>query len=238
MADVVLLHGAMHGGWCWSRLLPYLRAGGHEVVAPTLTGMGERRHLLSPDVGLATHVADVVNILEFEALDSVTLVPHSYAGVVADAVAEVSERVARIVRLDAFVVEDGESLMDVEPGETQAFYRRWANERGEGWRLVPDTAFLDQWGVTEPADVAFVAPWLTDFPLRCLTDVAFLPTRRGQALTVGAIWHTSPALGGLASSRARVSTLGCPTIEVRAGHDAMVSHPGEVAAALEAAGLG
>lgn len=63
MTTFVLVHGAWHGGWCWRRLTPLLRAAGHEVFAPTLTGLGERRHLLSPDIDLATHAQDIVAVL-------------------------------------------------------------------------------------------------------------------------------------------------------------------------------
>ena len=79
MATFVLIHGAWHGGWCWKKVTPLLRAAGHDVYTPTLTGLGERAHLLSPAVDLACHVQDVVNVLEYEDLRQVVLVGHSYA---------------------------------------------------------------------------------------------------------------------------------------------------------------
>ncbi len=95
MTTYVLVHGAWHGGWCWKRVAPLLRAAGHEVYAPTLTGLGERAHLLSPEVGLDTHVQDIVNVLTYEDLQDVVLVGHSYGGMVVAGVAErAAERLA------------------------------------------------------------------------------------------------------------------------------------------------
>ena len=94
----VLVHGAWHGGWCWKRVLPLLRALGHEVFTPTLTGLGERQHLMSAEIGLDTHIQDVLGVLEYEDLRDVVLVGHSYAGMV---IAGVAEKAAdRITHLD------------------------------------------------------------------------------------------------------------------------------------------
>ena len=88
MATYVLVHGAWHGGWCWGRVTPLLRAAGHVVYTPTLTGLGERAHLLSPAIDLGTHVEDVVRVLHYEDLSDVVLVGHSYGGMVITGVAE------------------------------------------------------------------------------------------------------------------------------------------------------
>src|SRR5438128_128006 len=105
MATFVLVHGAWHGGWCWKRVTPLLRAAGHEVYATTLTGLGERVHLASPNVGLALHVQDVVGVLEYEDLRDVILVGHSYGGIVISGVADrVPERLRHLVYLDALVL--------------------------------------------------------------------------------------------------------------------------------------
>src|SRR5271154_7543097 len=88
MASFVLVHGGGHGGWCWSRLAPLLRAAGHQVYTPTLTGLGERSHLVTPDTDLDTHIADVVGVLKFEDLTNAILVGHSYGGMVITGVAD------------------------------------------------------------------------------------------------------------------------------------------------------
>lgn len=109
---LVIVHGAWGGAWQFSKVDPLLRERGFDVRRVTLTGLGERVHLASPDIGLGTHVDDVVNVILFENLRDIILVGHSYGGMVISGVAErVPERIARLVYLDAFVPEDGESLM-------------------------------------------------------------------------------------------------------------------------------
>src|SRR3954453_21148411 len=107
MATFVLVHGAWHGGWCWRRVAPLLRVAGHAVYTPTLTGLGERAHLLTREVGLETHIRDTVNVLECEELNDVILVGHSYGGIVITGTAErAPERVGHLVYLDAMVTLD------------------------------------------------------------------------------------------------------------------------------------
>src|SRR4051794_36628721 len=102
MATFVLVHGGSHGGWCWTKLTPLLRTAGHDVFAPTLTGLGERVHLLSRDVGLSTHITDITHVLEYEDLRDVVLVGHSYAGMVITGVAaQIPDRLRHLVYLDA-----------------------------------------------------------------------------------------------------------------------------------------
>jgi pimeloyl-ACP methyl ester carboxylesterase len=114
----VLVHGAWHGGWCWKKVAPLLRAAGHDVFTPTLTGLGERVHLLASEIDLATHVDDVLGVLEYEDLTNVVLVGHSYGGMVISGVAErAGSRLARLVYLDAFLPENGKALRDYAPGE-------------------------------------------------------------------------------------------------------------------------
>ena len=109
----VLVHGAWHGGWCWQRVTPLLRAAGHEVYAPTLTGLGERDHLASRGTSLATHIVDIADTLQMEDLKDVVLVGHSYGGMVITGVADRSRaRIRSLVYLDAFVPENGKSLLD------------------------------------------------------------------------------------------------------------------------------
>ena len=106
MTDFVLVHGGWHGGWCWRQLEDLLTAKGHRVFAPTLTGLAERRHLIDCVRGPDTHVADILQLLEFEDLSDITLVGHSYGGTIITAVASfVPERIARLVYLDAMVPE-------------------------------------------------------------------------------------------------------------------------------------
>jgi len=144
MATYVLVHGGWHGGWCWQRVTPLLRAKGHDVFTPTLTGLGDRAHLARPDVGLDTHIQDVVAMMEMEGLLDVTLVGHSYAGAVVQGVADrVPSRIARMVYLDAYVLENGKSLADYIPAERREGFLK-SGEQG-GFPPFPPQAF----GVTK-----------------------------------------------------------------------------------------
>ena len=114
MATFVLVHGTGHGGWCWQKLAPLLRAGGSEVYTPTLTGLGDRSHLLGCGVDLTTHITDVASLLFYEDLLDVILVGHSYAGMVITGVAAtVPERLRLLVYLDAYLPDEGQSELDL-----------------------------------------------------------------------------------------------------------------------------
>lgn len=162
MATFVIVHGAWGGGWTWQYVARRLRSAGHEVFTPTLTGMGERIHLATPDVDLATHVLDVVNVLEAEDLHDVVLAGHSYGGMPITGVAErVPERLSHLVYLDAFVPRDGESLLDLlGPRAHAETERAWQNS-DDGWRVLwpGDTTTPRPW---PPATPHFVPqPWKT-----------------------------------------------------------------------------
>ncbi len=120
----------------WKKLTPLLRSAGHMVYTPTLTGCGERVHLSHPDIGLETHILDVVNVLTFEELSEVILVGHSYGGNVITGVADrMAERLASLVYLDANVPEDGQSLVDLMPAEIRERFWERAHDKGKQWSL-------------------------------------------------------------------------------------------------------
>lgn len=113
MATLVLVHGAWLGGWVWQRVAPELRARGHTVYTPTLTGLGDREHLLGPDVDLELHATDLLKVLEYEDLQRITLVGHGYGGAVVQQVgALASARIGRYVFIDALLAKDSGSLHD------------------------------------------------------------------------------------------------------------------------------
>src|SRR5215469_5433201 len=110
----VLVHGAWHGGWCWQRVADRLRSGGHSVFTPTLTGLGERSHLLREGIDIGTHIADVVNVMKWEQLTDVVLCGHSYGGFVISGVAEqMAPAIRSVVFLDAFVPNDGDTTLSL-----------------------------------------------------------------------------------------------------------------------------
>ena len=136
MASVVLAHGAWSAAWAWKKMRPLLRAAGHEFFSPTYTGLGERAHLANPEVDLTTHIDDVASVLEFEDLKDVTLLGHSYGGMVATGVADrLADRIARVVYIDAFAPKDGQSLFDLVGPKAEGNMRKGAEKDGDGWKL-------------------------------------------------------------------------------------------------------
>jgi pimeloyl-ACP methyl ester carboxylesterase len=232
MTTYVLLHGAWHGGWAWQRVVPALRAAGHEVHAPTLTGLSDRAHLLNPQVGLGTHVQDVVALVEAHDAHDVVLVGHSYAGQIVTGVADrIPDRIAERVYLDAFVGDDGDAAIDLLPAEVAGHYRESVAGPGFGW-LVPVRS-LEKLGVTEKADFDWLMPrltphpWLTyTEPLRLTGGVDRVPARFIECVDWMRVFE---AQGERAAAR------GWPVYELATGHEAMVTAPDELAALLLAA---
>ncbi|HEX7309099.1 alpha/beta fold hydrolase [Lentzea sp.] len=223
----VLVHGAWHSGQCWSKVVPRLGASGRPVFAPTLTGYGETRHLLSEDTGLRTHVADVVRLLVEEDLHDVVLVGHSYAGMVISGVAnEVPERIARLVYLDAMVPEHGESAFDVLPASRGML--------GDGWRVPPPPEPFGLFGVTDPADVAWVRSMLSDQTVHCLDEPVAMDHPALAAIPRTHI-HCTPKPEGIDPRPVPAVQPNGEPADVRelvSGHDCMVIVPGELAAML------
>jgi pimeloyl-ACP methyl ester carboxylesterase len=236
MATFVLVHPAWHGAWCWRKVSPLLRAQGHEVVTPTLTGLGERSHLAHPLIGLETHIRDVVNVLTYADLGGVILVGHSNGGTLITAVADrVPERLAHLVYLDAFVPKDGEATIDLITFPREAWEARVRTE-GYGW-LIPslqpipwDDFVRDVWRVTDEADRRWMVERLGPTPFKTFTD----PVRRTNPTAeqlprtyIRCLQHSSPAFDRFAEM-AR-STSGWRYRELATAHEAFVTMPRELA---------
>src|SRR5262245_57469781 len=167
MATFLICHGAWSAGWAWKKVRPLLRAAGHEVFTPTYTGLGERAHLSSRAVNLDTHIADVLGVIDCEDLRDVVLVGHSYGGMVATGVADrARERIAKLVYIDAFVPEHGESLLGMEPAEVRARRLEAIAAHGDGWLIPPNPPPPD----TSPEDLAWITPRRRWQPVGCLTQ--------------------------------------------------------------------
>src|SRR5437773_7542923 len=166
-ATFVLVHGAWHGGWCYARVAALLRARGHTVFTPTLTGQGERAHLMSGAINLSTHIEDVLGVFHYERLSDVVLAGHSYGGMVITGVADrIPERVRALAYLDAFIPADGQSLFDINiPANTQRFLAQ-AGTSGGLTVPAPSAAYF---GVNA-ADAVTVDALATPFPLGCFTE--------------------------------------------------------------------
>lgn len=238
MATFVLVHGAFIGGWCWRYLRPLLTAAGHEVWTPTLTGAGERSHLLTPDVGLSTHIQDVVNVLEYEDLRDVILLGHSYSGMVITGVADrVADRVAQLVYLDSQIATHGLNAMGASPGSTTEKLGDMSAEAGP--RMLPPLP-LDAMGIFAPELRAWVEPKLVQLPMKCLEEPIFLSRgepamprsyiRCTERESLEAVFKGDP-LGPFVEKARRE---GFRFHEIASGHHPMITHPKELAAILSA----
>jgi pimeloyl-ACP methyl ester carboxylesterase len=231
MSTFVLVHGAWHGGWCWRAVRRLLDRAGHEVLAPSLTGLGERKHLARPDVDLETHIGDIVSILEMEDLRDVVLVGHSYGGMVVTGAADrAHERIKRIVYLDAFVPENGRCVLDYVVPERAARMR----EEGEQTGSVSPPP-LSLWGLTEPEHIDFVKPREVRHPYRTMSQRIIL---RNEAVLAGIpktfIYCSSPATGSFDQFAAKYrSDPAWKYFELKTGHDAMILMPERVAEILQ-----
>jgi pimeloyl-ACP methyl ester carboxylesterase len=228
MALFVLVPGAWLGGWCWRDMADRLRAQGHRVVTPTLSGLGERSHLLTREVGLHTHVADIAGLLRYHDLAQVVLVGHSYGGTVITAVGEqAAERIARLVYLDASVPLDGQSNDDVIGPEMAARLRSTAQASGDGWRVPPADYVTERM----PQELrGWVSERLTPHPLRTFAEPVQLRSVAAAALPRTYIRTTrSPLYDGLVD---RCRKAGWPCHELPGGHYAMLTEPRAVATAL------
>jgi len=121
MATFVVAHGAWSAGWAWKKMHPLMAARGHRLLTPTFTGLGERGHLPRPDIDLETHIADILGVLAFEDLTHLSLIGHSYGGMVATGVADRARaRIARLIYIDAFAPADGDSVIELLPASARA----------------------------------------------------------------------------------------------------------------------
>ncbi len=229
MTDIVLVHGAWHGAWCWRRVLPLLWGAGHRVVPVTLSGLGERAHQLSPAITLDTHVQDVVTAVRAEECRDAVLVGHSYGGMVVTGAADrLGGAVGRLVYVDAVVpAESGECWSTRNPPAVQEQRRAAIAEHGV---LPPPPASV--YGLTGE-DAVWVERRQTPQPPGVYDDPLHFDVGRWTARPRTFVDCPSPALPTIAPSRELVrSQPGWEVVELATGHDPMISTPDELAAVL------
>ena len=230
MSTYVLVHGAWHGSWCWKRVRKALQAQGHEVFTPTLTGVGERSHLLSPQVNLETHIDDVVNLIRWEELSNVVLCGHSYGGAVVSGVADrIPELIAALVYLDAFVLEDGQNVHDDLSPKDRNSQLESVRLNGEGWKVPPisaagfnvnakDAAWMDR-QCTMQSLATFQQPLRLSGKINAVKDVTFI-------LATG--YEAPPFMPSYERAKAK----GWKTLSLSCGHDVMLDMPEELTTIL------
>jgi pimeloyl-ACP methyl ester carboxylesterase len=183
MTKFVLVHGAWQTASTWDLVIPKLRAVGHEVWIPPLTGLENDANLLTPAIGLQTHIDDVVGFLTHENLQDVTLVGHSYAGMIITGVAENAlHRLNRLVYVDAFIPRDGQSALNLLPETVVQSFRQQAENTGAGWRLKAGEGQLDMWGLKAGPARDFVRSRLSDFSLNCFREAIQIPENAAAKL--------------------------------------------------------
>jgi pimeloyl-ACP methyl ester carboxylesterase len=230
MATFVLVHGAWHGSWCWKRVRTALQARGHEVFTPTLTGVGERSHLLSPDVNLATHIQDVVNLIQWEELSDVVLCGHSYGGCVISGVADrMPDRLGALVYLDAIVLENGQSLLDALPPAQRDFQLEVTLSHGDGWKVPPIPAEVFN---VNANDREWVNHQCTVQPLATFQQALELRGSANPVANVTFILATDFENSPFPPFYERAGVKGWKTLTVACGHDVMLDRPGELTSIL------
>lgn len=228
----VLVHGGGHGGWCYQPVARLLRAKGCEVYAPTLTGLGERSHLLSAEIDLDTHITDVVNVLHYEDLHDVILVGHSYGGMVITGVADrAAARVGHLVYLDAATPQSGQSLLDLAAPLLNAARQHARIENGVELVLDPGTDPLGFYGVTDPEQIEWMKSRLTPHPWKSFEQKLRLDNPQALARIPQSHIVCTSTLSGRNVEALRTQAEG-RLWDIDTGHDLMITEPQQVAELL------
>jgi pimeloyl-ACP methyl ester carboxylesterase len=236
MADFVLVHGAWHGAWCWRRVVDALQAQGHRAFAVTLTGVGDRAHLMSPLITLETHIADVANTIEAEELQQVVLAVHSYAGMIGTALADrMPQRLKHLVYVDAVVPRPGESWSSTHASATREARIAAAGASPDYSFPAPDPSVFG----LAAEDHDWVRRRQTPHPGHTYQAPLQFEPRRVAGVPRTFVDCVKPRLGTIDSIRPRVRDPnfwdgawagggGIRVVELATGHDPMVSAPAEL----------
>jgi len=240
MANFVLVHGAWHGGWCWRPVVQALAAAGHRAHAVTLTGVGERAHLLSPAITLETHITDVSNAIQMEEMRDVVLVVHSYAGMVGTALADrMAQRLRHLVYVDAVLPEPGESWSSTHAPATRES-RMVAAEASPDFSFPPPDPSV--FGLSGEG-YEWVKRRQTPHPGHTYDAALHFDPQRVAAVPRLYVSCVQPKLATIDVARARAADPGfwggawqggggARLVELATGHDPMVSAPQELARLL------
>jgi pimeloyl-ACP methyl ester carboxylesterase len=230
MSTYVLVHGAWHGSWCWKRVRRALQSHGHDVFTPTLTGLGERSHLISPQINLETHIDDVVNCIRWEQLSDVILCGHSYGGcVIRGAADRLADRIGALVYLDAFVPQTGQRMLDMLPPEVRNGVLDQVQTAGEGSKVPPipaeafhlnenDRDWVNRQCTFQPIET-FLQPLKLTGAIESIRDITYVLAGGCQ-----------PTLFTPFYEKAQLT--GWKTVNINCGHDVMLDEPEQLTQAL------
>ena len=233
MATYLLVHGGGHGGWCYKKVAKLLRVAGHEVHTPTLTGLGERSHLLGPHIDLDLQINDVVKTLEFEDLHDVILVGHSYGGMIITGVADrATDRIGHLVYLDAANPKNGQSLVDVAGPFMQAARASARVVDGIELVLFPGTDPLGYYGVKDPEQLAWMKTKLTPHPWKCFEQKLRLSNQEAAGRIAQSHIVCTSTLPGRDVAALKAASNG-RFWDIDTGHDLMITEPQAVVELLE-----
>ena len=222
----LLIHGAWHGGWVWNEISEILRYQRYSVSTPTLTGLGEKKHLLSSKITIETFIEDVVNHIIFENLNNIILVGHSFAGSVISGVADrLKDRIQKLIYFDAMILIDGQKPFDITPKETVEQRIALAKKFGNNISIPAPSAVA--FGVFDIKKSLLLEEKLTPHPLSAFQSKLILKNEVGNGIPLSYIFCTKPVYKSLESSREVVRKMKWPIFELNAGHDAMLTHPKE-----------
>ncbi len=239
MATFVLVHGAWHGGWCWWKTAPILRGAGHVVLAPSLTGLGDREHLarlIPPAIlNLGLHVRDVVQLMASEDLTDVVLVGHAYAGMVITGVAElVPERIATLVYVNGVAPSNGEAMIDqLAAVRGPEFVARIQQHIADGDPTMPAPTTAEEinrrWAISNPEDQAFMLPRLSPQPTLTFAQPVRIAHPGSASLRREFVLCSE---SGFESVADRAASNGWGVHHIDTGHDPMITEPEQLASIL------
>ncbi len=226
MSIFLLVHGGMSGGWCWNKVRSFLELTGQTVLTPTLTGLGERKHLSHKNIDLDLHIEDIVNTIIYEDLDNINLVGHSYGGMVITGVADrVPQKIKQLIYVDALLPFDGESMFDIIDQNIVDHLYNSAKDNGEGWQVQPASA--EKCGLSDPEDIKRFNAYSTPHPLKTFQQPIHLKNNAIKNLDKIYIKCTQDSALNPMLVRAKELGIRCRLLD--SGHYPMITQPQKLA---------
>tara|TARA_B100001758_G_scaffold26242_1_gene18303 strand:- start:396 stop:1130 length:735 start_codon:yes stop_codon:yes gene_type:complete len=222
----LLVHGAWHGSWVWKEVAGSLLERGFKVSCPTLTGLGERKHLMSKNITIDTFITDVENHILYNDIKNIILVGHSFSGNVISGLAEkYKDRIKQLIYFDSMVVKGGQTPFDITNSEITKERIKLAEEFDNGVSIPPPSP--EKFGIKDFKLTKLLEEKLTPTPLSAFQSKLIIKNEIGNGIPLCYVKCIKPLYEALHSSREKAKELRWPTYDLQSGHDAMLSHPHE-----------